>query len=92
MAVSNIVFLICSERSGSNLIRAIAGAHSDIHAPPPLHLWQDIFTSIDWSGLALGENNKLWKLLQRRINRRLEKSYDAELPHNRQQTSKSASS
>lgn len=31
-------FLICSERSGSNLIRSILNAHPRLHAPPPLHL------------------------------------------------------
>ncbi|EDM81337.1 sulfotransferase domain protein [Plesiocystis pacifica SIR-1] len=31
-------FLICSERSGSNLLRSILNAHSQIHAPQPIHL------------------------------------------------------
>jgi hypothetical protein len=31
-------FLLCSERSGSNLIRALLDAHSKIHAPAPVHL------------------------------------------------------
>lgn len=31
-------FLICSERSGSNLIRSILNAHPQIYAPEPIHL------------------------------------------------------
>ncbi len=31
-------FLICSERSGSNLIRSILNAHPDVYAPDPIHL------------------------------------------------------
>lgn len=36
------VFLICSERSGSNLIRVILGCHPEIYAPPPMHLGRDL--------------------------------------------------
>ncbi|MBN4081755.1 sulfotransferase [bacterium AH-315-C07] len=32
------IFLLCSERSGSNLIRVIQGNHSKIAAPPAIHL------------------------------------------------------
>jgi hypothetical protein len=32
------IFLVASERSGSNLMRSILGAHSRISAPPPPHL------------------------------------------------------
>lgn len=32
------VFLICSERSGSNLFRAIMNSHGEVCAPPPPHL------------------------------------------------------
>lgn len=37
------VFLVCSERSGSNLIRSIFNAHPDFSAPPPFHLFQYVF-------------------------------------------------
>lgn len=41
------IFLICSERAGSNLIRTIMNTHSHIYAPMPLHLiriiWKNIF-------------------------------------------------
>jgi Sulfotransferase family len=33
-------FLVCSERSGSNLIRNMMGSHSAICAPPPAHLFR----------------------------------------------------
>jgi len=38
-------FLICSERSGSNLIRSILNAHPALYAPDPIHLgafWERI--------------------------------------------------
>jgi hypothetical protein len=31
-------FLICSERSGSNLIRSLLHAHPEVYAPEPIHL------------------------------------------------------
>lgn len=33
----NFVFLLCTERSGSNLITSIAGAHREVSGPPPSH-------------------------------------------------------
>lgn len=36
------VFLICSERSGSNLIASIMGAHTQVYAHPPYHLGRDL--------------------------------------------------
>jgi len=42
--MKNPVFLICSERSGSNLIRAMIGSHSGVEAPRPLHIWRDCFS------------------------------------------------
>ena len=33
-----MIFLVSSERSGSNMLRAIMGRHSQISAPPPPHL------------------------------------------------------
>ncbi len=37
-----MVFLVCSERSGSNLISAMLRCHSLISAPPPYHLCRDV--------------------------------------------------
>ena len=36
------IFLICSERSGSNLIASILGEHSRVYAHPPYHLGRDL--------------------------------------------------
>lgn len=41
------LFLICSERSGSNLIRAMMDAHPQISAPQPLHLIRDVIARAD---------------------------------------------
>lgn len=40
------VFLVCSERSGSNLIARIFGSHSEYYAPSPAHLFR-IFSTFD---------------------------------------------
>jgi hypothetical protein len=36
------IFLICSERSGSNLTSSIVGEHPDVYAHPPYHLGRDL--------------------------------------------------
>ena len=36
------IFLICSERSGSNLISTIVGEHPEVYAHPPNHLGRDL--------------------------------------------------
>lgn len=36
------IFLICSERSGSNLISSMMGEHPDVYAHPPYHLGRDL--------------------------------------------------
>lgn len=40
------IFLICSERSGSNLMASIAGGHSRIYAHPPYHLGRDLLMQL----------------------------------------------
>ncbi len=58
-------FLICSERSGSNLLRAILDAHSQIHAPIPLHLGRDIWANLyRYGDLSCDEN---WDTLIRDV-------------------------
>ncbi len=42
-----MLFLICSERSGSNLIRAMLDAHPRIAAPQPLHFLRDVIARAD---------------------------------------------
>jgi len=66
-------FLICSERSGSNLIRAIMDSHSDVYAPPPLHLselWLDVHY---YGNLTVDENwSRLITEVVRKFNFRKE--------------------
>lgn len=45
-APGQFVFLICSERSGSNLISSILGAHSKIKSPPPYHFARDVILNL----------------------------------------------
>jgi hypothetical protein len=40
--VLNYVFLICSERCGSNLISMMMGSHSKVLSPPPYHFARDV--------------------------------------------------
>jgi hypothetical protein len=40
------IFLICSERSGSNLIASIVGEHPEVYAHPPYHLGRDLLTRL----------------------------------------------
>lgn len=55
------IFLLCSERSGSNLIRAMLDAHSQIYAPMPIHLGLRFWHNIHHYGdLSKNEN---WNLL-----------------------------
>lgn len=64
------VFLICSERSGSNLISTVMGAHPDIYCAPPFHfgilIFQNLFRTLDG-----GTKSKVWRLMKRRIGHRM---------------------
>jgi hypothetical protein len=44
------VFLACSERSGSNLISSILGAHPRIKSPPPYHFARDVILNLHATG------------------------------------------
>jgi hypothetical protein len=54
------IFLICSERSGSNLISVIMGAHPDVYAHPPYHLGRDLILNLH---TALGHGTAAWQFL-----------------------------
>nr|WP_290442994.1 sulfotransferase [Rhodovulum tesquicola] len=54
--------MICSERSGSNLISAMMGAHSGIYSHPPYHLGRDILLNLPRT-LAGGVTGPAWKIL-----------------------------
>ena len=54
-------FLICSERSGSNLITSLLNGHSAICAPPPSHLFRLFLTNTEnYGDLDRDEN---WAIL-----------------------------
>jgi hypothetical protein len=44
------VFLICSERCGSNLVSTILGAHSQVRSPPPYHFARDVVLNLHRRG------------------------------------------
>lgn len=51
---ADYVFLICSERSGSNLISTMLGAHSRIKSPPPYHFARDVALNLHRRGAGWG--------------------------------------
>lgn len=68
--LKNPVFLICSERSGSNLIREMMGAHSQLFAPMPMHLLDKIGSYRYKYGDL--HRNRNWKLLVRHVTQLIE--------------------
>ncbi|MBN2907014.1 MAG: sulfotransferase [Rhodobacteraceae bacterium] len=57
------IFLICSERSGSNLASVIMGAHGGIYAHPPYHMGRDVLMKLH-DALAGGPTGEAWALLR----------------------------
>lgn len=57
------IFLICSERSGSNLISSIVGQHPDVYAHPPYHLGRDLIMRLH-DVVALGVASPAWQVLK----------------------------
>ena len=54
-------FLICSERSGSNLIASLLNGHSAVSAPPPSHMFRLFATNAaNYGDLARDDN---WRVL-----------------------------
>ena len=51
------VFILSSERSGSNLLRRILGSHSSISAPPPINLFNTLSESLLYSGPLNNKDN-----------------------------------
>lgn len=62
------VFLICSERSGSNLISTIMGTHSEIYSLPPIHFGLTALLNMHET-LQGGTDSKAWTLIKRRLVR-----------------------
>lgn len=48
------VFLVCSERCGSNLISTILGSHSQVKSPPPYHFARDVILNLHLRGSGAG--------------------------------------
>ncbi len=63
---TKFAFLICSERSGSNLMSAILGSHSQVSAPPPFHLGRD-FIQNHHTMLGLGAAAPAWEKIKRHL-------------------------
>lgn len=64
------VFLICSERSGSNLIGAMLGAHPGVHAHPPCHIGRDLLLNLHALADA-GPAAAAWPVLVERIEAKI---------------------
>jgi hypothetical protein len=60
------VFLICSERCGSNLIATILGAHSKIQSPPPYHFGRDVILN-----LHLRDSRPGWDVVREQLLERV---------------------
>lgn len=72
------VFLICSERSGSNLIGAILNSHPEIGAPPPYHLCRDI--GLNWHALiGASLDGPAWSGITDAVAQRLTKMRSPEM-------------
>ena len=51
------IFIMSSERSGSNLLRRILAMHSSIVAPPPPHIWRHLSYQLPYYGLLSDVDN-----------------------------------
>ena len=63
---TNFCFLICSERSGSNLISTMMACHSAVTAPPPYHLCRDIGNNLHTT-LEMGTASPSWQQMKKLI-------------------------
>lgn len=64
------VFLFCSERSGSNLISMIAGAHSQFYALPPFHFGSHGLQTLHET-LPGGVKSQAWRKITGRLASRV---------------------
>lgn len=74
----NVAFLICSERSGSNLIRVMLDAHLKVLAPPPLNICKVISNNFHTVSTE-GKDSEAWSLMRDFIGSRIAQFYDEQL-------------
>ena len=60
MTGGQFIFLVCSERSGSNLITSVLNGHPAITAPPPSHLFR--LFALNMQNYAGLENDANWRV------------------------------
>jgi hypothetical protein len=65
-AEARYVFLICSERCGSNLIAAILGAHSQVQSPPAYRFGRDVVLN-----LHLRDDPSGWEVVRQQLLERV---------------------
>jgi hypothetical protein len=66
------IFLICSERSGSNLISSIVGQHPEVYSHPPYHLGRDLMMRLH-EVAAGGVSSPAWQVLKDNAVSRVDK-------------------
>lgn len=71
------IFLICSERSGSNLISSILGEHPQVFAHPPYHLGRDLIMRLP-DVASGGVASPAWRILKENAVARVAKYRDAD--------------
>lgn len=74
------VFIMSSERSGSNLVRKMLGAHPEIVDPPPPHMWMHLSSHLPFYG-PLSEDANLDKLIEDAIEMTQVENSHLEWPH-----------
>ena len=60
------VFLICSERCGSNLVSTMLGAHSRVKSPPPYHFARDVILNLHVRG-----STDAWRIVRSQLLERV---------------------
>jgi len=66
------IFLICSERSGSNLISSIVGEHPAVYSHPPYHLGRDLIMRLP-DVVASGVSSRAYQVLMENAVARVRK-------------------
>jgi hypothetical protein len=63
---ADYVFLICSERCGSNLVSTMLGAHPRVKSPPPYHFARDVILNLHLRG-----SDAAWRLVLGQLRERV---------------------